>query len=284
MNALNSKTKKELWTFLIITLVLSSLYDYLIISSGSLQSKGGLYSLGLMWSPAIAALITNIIYQGNLRGMGWGWGKTRYQLISYFLPILYATPAYGFVWLVGLGGFNQNIQPNWAQFLIAGNIASLISAMGEEIGWRGFLVPKLASLTTFSRTALFSGLIWAVWHFPILLFADYNAGTPWWYSLTCFTVMVVSISVILAWLRLKSGSLWTGVLFHASHNLYIQGFFDPMTIDKGITRFFTTEFGASLAITTLIIAFVFWRFRHYLPNAQGTEPDPGSIYLSTPTP
>jgi membrane protease YdiL (CAAX protease family) len=79
--------------------------------------------------------------------------------------------------------------------------------------------------------ALISGVIWSVWHYPILFFADYNASTPAWYGAACFTVMVVGLSFAFAWMRLKSGSLWTAVLLHASHNLFIQRVFDPLTTD-----------------------------------------------------
>lgn len=105
----------------------------------------------------------------------------------------------------------------------------VIWALGEEIGWRGFLVPELSKTVSFTGTALISGVVWALWHYPILIFADYNAGTATWYALTCFTVMVVAISFVFAWLRLKSGSLWTGALLHASHNLYVQNIFTPLT-------------------------------------------------------
>ena len=51
-----------------------------------------------------------------------------------------------------------------------------------------------------------SGAIWAAWHAPLIAFADYNAGTATWYALLCFTVMVISLALPLAWLRLRSGS------------------------------------------------------------------------------
>jgi len=59
---------------------------------------------------------------------------------------------------------------------------------GEQLrhcAWRGdwlagFLVPQLAKVTSFTRLSLLSGLIWSLWHYPILLFADYNSGTPAW--------------------------------------------------------------------------------------------------------
>ena len=147
-----------------------------------------------------------------------------------------------------------------------GVVRSCASALGEEIGWRGFLVPQLAKSYSFTTTALVSGLVWSLWHYPVLIFADYNAGTPAWYGLTCFTVMVVSGSFIYAWMRLKSGSLWTGVLLHATHNLFIQSFFDPLTTNTGHTAYITSEFGAGLAVVSLIFAIYFWRRRHELPQ------------------
>lgn len=120
-------------------------------------------------------------------------------------------------------------------------------------------MPQLAKLTTFPKTALISGIIWSVWHYPILLFADYNSGTPAWYGLTRFTVMVLGISFCFAWLRLKSGSLWTGTILHASHNLFIQGVFTPLTKDSGITEYVIDEFGAALAIAAVVVAYFSWK-------------------------
>jgi membrane protease YdiL (CAAX protease family) len=153
-----------------------------------------------------------------------------------------------------------------------GLIGSLARALGEEIGWRGFLVPELSKTTSFTVTAIFSGIVWACWHYPGLIWGDYNAGTPSWYGMTCFTVMVVAIAVVFAWMRLKSGSLWTGAILHASHNLYVQGIFTPLTADRGKTAWFIDEFGAVLPLITILFAIYFWRRRKELTYAPaGTE-------------
>jgi len=146
-----------------------------------------------------------------------------------------------------------------------GLIRSISSALGEEIGWRGFLVPELSKTTSFTWTSLTSGIVWSLWHYPILIFGDYNAGTPTWYGLTCFTVMVVSGSFIFTWMRLKSGSLWTGALLHASHNLYIQAIFSPLTRDTGKTAWYIDEFGCVLPLVVLVFAVYFWSKRRELP-------------------
>src|SRR5258708_24733568 len=64
----------------------------------------------------------------------------------------------------------------------------------------------------------------------------------------CFTVMVLAISVVFAWMRLRSGSLWTGALLHASHNLYVQAIFTPLTRNTGKTAWYIDEFGAVLPV------------------------------------
>src|ERR1051326_903427 len=88
---------------------------------------------------------------------------------------------------------------------------------------------------------------------PRILFADYNAGTPSWYSATCFAVMVIAMGFPFAWLRLRSGSVWPAAILHASHNLFIQAFFDRVTVDTGPTRWLTSEFGAALPRTLVVL-------------------------------
>src|SRR5215510_3650517 len=97
--------QKRIITFLLLTFALSSIFYYLIISAKSLRAGHGLYVLGIMWCPGVSALVTQLIYQRNIRGLGWGWGKTKYQAWSYAIPFLYALAAYAIVWATGMGGF-----------------------------------------------------------------------------------------------------------------------------------------------------------------------------------
>ena len=141
-----------------------------------------------------------------------------------------------------------------------GAAETLIFSLGEEIGWRGLLVPELARMTSFTKTALVSGIVWAAWHMPVIFLADYNsAGTPDLYGAAMFAVMIIAISFPFAWLRLKSGSLWTAVMLHTTHNIFIQGVFERLTGSTGITPYITGEFGVGLALTSVLIAYVFWR-------------------------
>jgi len=257
----NLNPNREIRTFLLLTLAFSCGPYYLIINAGSLGAGGGWYPIALMWCPGMAALITRALYSGSVRGLGWGWGKSRYPLIAYLLPLGYGLVAYGAVWLAGLGGIDDSFSRNWLGWWFFGTLLNCVAALGEEIGWRGLLVPKLAASRSFLQVSLISGSIWALWHMPLILFADYNAGTPAWYSLACFAIMVIASSFIYAWLTLRSGSVWPAMLAHASHNFWIQGFFDPLTTDRGITRYLIGEFGAALVLVLLALGYLFWRWR-----------------------
>jgi membrane protease YdiL (CAAX protease family) len=143
---------------------------------------------------------------------------------------------------------------------------NLIYSLGEEIGWRGLFVPELAKMTSFTKAALVSGIVWAAWHMPGIFLADLNSGrTPNLYAAAMFTIMIIALSIPFAWLRLKSGSLWTAVLLHSTHNIFIQGVFHRLTVNTAITPYITGEFGSGLALTTVIVAYVFWRMQREKP-------------------
>lgn len=281
-----SSARTRVIVFLVLTFALSSIFYVQIIHGGGMRI-GPVF--GLMWCPGIAALVTKLIFQRNLRGIGWGWGRTRWQLLSYVIPPAAALVVYGVVWLTGIGDFSDaKLVASFSQRIgrevplaaivallaTVGILEGAVFALGEEIGWRGLLVPELAGMTSFTRTALISGAIWAVYHYPLILFADYTSGAPRWFALLAFTVMAVAASFYYAWIRLKSGSVWTAVILHASHNLFIQQLFDPLTVDRGITEYVTTEFGIGLAIAQVVLAWIFWRKRGELPEEATVVADP----------
>jgi hypothetical protein len=73
-------------------------------------------------------------------------------------------------------------------------------------------------------------------------------------------VLMLGMSVIMAWLRMSSGNLWTAAVFHASHNQFIQVIFTPATSVHGTkTALAIDEFGFALPAVVLVLAIVFWR-------------------------
>ena len=252
--------------FIILTYAISAPFEYLAIVSGSMGAAGGLYALGGMWSPGIAAFITAAVFRKEVGPFGWRWGKTRYQIWSILIPFLYCLIGYGLVWLFGLGGLMPEKIVARLTLLASSFAVGCIAALGEEIGWSGFLVPQVAKEYGFTTAALTRGIVWSVWHYPMIIAGIYRNESPLWFNLVCFTIVLTGTSFIYTWLRLKSGSLWTGMFLHASHNAFIQSFFTRITSATAITAYFIDEFGAALAFLSIILAIVFWRKRSSLPS------------------
>jgi uncharacterized protein len=274
--------------YLLLALALSSVFYALIIGCGHLAGASGMYVTGLMWSPATAALLTCRFTGKPFAELGFAWPRMRWVWMAWLLPFAYAGVPYIIVWVTGLGGFGNpsflasaakdlgwTAAPAWLVgagsllvFGICGMVNGVATGLGEEIGWRGFLTPEMTRAYGFTRGTFFTGAIWACWHLPILLFADYNAGTPWWFGMPCFAVMVISIAFVFAWLRLRSGSVWPAAILHGSHNVLIQAWLTPMTAPRGhITPYAIDEFGFMLAASGVVVGIVFWRKRAQLPAA-----------------
>jgi len=93
------------------------------------------------------------------------------------------------------------------------------SALGEEIGWRGYALPRLQSRMSALSAALIIGPIWALWHLPLWLTGE-PGRTPTLYA--GFVVSVIALSVVLTWVYNSTrGSLLMVVLLHATYNLPI---------------------------------------------------------------
>lgn len=259
--------RNQVVAFLVLTFALSAIFWVLVVLSGGIYAYGGLLTLGLMWCPGISAILTKVYFERSLKSLGWKPGKFQWLVLAYLLPVVYALIPYGFAWAAGLAEFSQANLPAGQSLIsylltnltVVFLLGSLTSALGEEIGWRGLLVPQLALSNSIVRTGLISGAIWAVWHMPLILFGGYNSDTPVVYALICFVILVLGISIPFAWMRMKSGSLWPAVVLHASHNLIIQQILDVLTVNKPITPFITTEFGAGLAVSALVVGLIFWK-------------------------
>lgn len=80
-----------------------------------------------------------------------------------------------------------------------------------------------------------------------------------------FAVMIIAINFAYTWLRLRSGSLWPTVLLHAFHNQFVIGILDKLTGNLSATPYITGEFGVGLALTSIVVAYLFWRKQRNVP-------------------
>lgn len=245
------KSKKAILWFLIITFFLSGICYYLRIAGGN--AAAGMTSV-LMFCPGTAAIIVHRIYYRGEKNLGWNRCSLKYVIAGAIIPAVYFGLSYGAYWIVIKNSFSGRIYTNpiGLLFLIP---SFLLTAAGEEIGWRGFLLPQLAKTWNIRVAVLFGGLIWAVWHFPLILSGHYLVGTPVWYKLPVFTIEILAMTAILAALRLRSNSIWPAVVLHASHNYIDYMICSPMT-ENGVSLYFVGETGIITAVIACLIAVI----------------------------
>lgn len=192
----------------------------------------------------------------------------RYILLGILIPFAYLGGSYVISWLllgdktIGLEGIFQRLgyiaESGTTQaafivrFLIVGLLTSCISALGEELGWRGFLYPVMERVLGRKRAVLYGGMIWACWHMPLIIAGLYQSETKLWYGLPMFAIVVTLLSGVMAWLRMVSGSVIPALMIHASHNLFDQSIFQTMSTNENVP-YLAGERGIITAICLAII-------------------------------
>ena len=131
----------------------------------------------------------------------------------------------------------------------------MATTLGEEIGWRGFFIYELKKVLSFAGVSVFSGIIWASWHWPLIVYYGKNVSL----ELVTFFVVIISMSFIMTYYTFKSKSFWPAVIFHAVSNVYIQKVFPPLTNEIQGTEYWLGEYGIMFAIVTSVFGLYFWR-------------------------
>jgi uncharacterized protein len=231
------KRRRQVLIYVALTLVVSfALQAWMIRRAGGLSALGGFAVLVLMWLPGLIALLVRLIGREGFSDVGWRLGRWRYWAWAYFAPLVLAAFTYGMTLAVGGVAFDPrpsalSIESPVARWLALAAInASLgvafanLASLGEELGWRGYLTTRLVEAKLPAPLVL-GGLIWGVWHLPLILWGDYaTSGRPW-LSALLFMLCITLAGVFFGWLRLASGSMWTAMLAHSSHNVFYQGVF-----------------------------------------------------------
>lgn len=239
-----SERRSIIW-FLAITVVISWPLFLLPLAFGDADAATRQIVALVGWSlamfaPAIAALITVRWIAGEglsvlkLRQLG----PKRFYLWAWLLPPLLAVAALLFTLLLGFGQLDPTFAlirgamppqagdgalPAWVvvagQIVAALTIAPLINilpAMGEELGWRGFLLPRLMHLGKWRAIGL-SNVIWGFWHAPAILQGHNYPENP---ILGVFLMVgfCLLVGTIFSWLYLETNSAWAPALAHGSLN------------------------------------------------------------------
>ena len=125
---------------------------------------------------------------------------------------------YAFAFGFGAARGPGDLQLSATSLLISALITT-VAIMGEEIGWRGYLLPRLQELTTRPKGALLTGLAQATFHLPLVLFTTtYNSDGSRWIVAPLMMVTITAGGICYGWLRDASRSLWPVAMAHACTN------------------------------------------------------------------
>jgi uncharacterized protein len=204
------------------------------------------WPLILMWIPGALSFLFRIISREGFRDVGWKPGKSVYWLIAIGLPFLMAIFTYLVGDLSGKVSIDLNslhgpmfvdqfgiLPSSWPSFasesmvvrllikfcVVAsfGMIPEFIFAIGEELGWRGYLQSRFVQ-SQLPFPYFLCGIVWSLWHLPWLMFSNQI-------EIFLFIGCITLFGIWIGWLRMKSGSVWVAAMAHAAHNGFLLTFF-----------------------------------------------------------
>jgi membrane protease YdiL (CAAX protease family) len=214
----------------------------------------GLQIVGIL-SPGIATLVIHLYDDGvdgvrsALGGLAaWRFGRVWWG-VTLALP-----PAFAAVLAGGSIALGQDFSPEPIRMLSEAGVTfvllilvTVVLSAGEEIGWRGHLLPLLQARLSALSASLILGVIWAVWHVPVF----YGAGIEGW-AFSLRLVSVIAGAVMYTWLfNSTGGSVLAVTLLHAGTNLW-----GPLLAPKPTARPAATVFTAEnilIAVMLLVI-------------------------------
>jgi membrane protease YdiL (CAAX protease family) len=234
--------------FLLTFAVMWTLWFTLVAASIPVGTPlGGLLIYLGAWSPSIVALALTARAEGAAgvralvgRVVQWDVPAKWYVFaVGYFLAIELVAAAIHRVAVAAWPRFGAE-----SLYLIPLAIAfSTPFQAGEEIGWRGYALPRMAARFGLARSSLLLGLIWAFWHLPQFFIRD---GDSYGQSFFVFVALVTALTVAMAWLYGHTGgSLLPVMVMHAAVNN--AGGIVPIAAPGG-----TSTFGLSASSTSLV--------------------------------
>ncbi len=234
------------------------------------EAPNSLLFVLLMAAPTVGALLARLVGGGTIR-----WGRPNWWILAGLLPAIVALLAY--LLAAALGWVELDTGILWAALagspLLIGS--ACISAIGEEIGWRGFLWPTLRERHHFWLASLIIGPIWWLYHLPIILLGWYGTLS----GLPAFTVAIAGFTLFVGVITDRSRGLWASTLAHGAWNGLVATSFVVATADIPIQAFtgdpaLLGEFGwiAASATLALGLGMALWHTRSPRPaRALTTE-------------
>ena len=234
-----------------------------------------------LWSftPTVATLVMLLVVtRDGYSKEGWkSLGLHRLGLnvwwIAFGATLLITVAASAIVWATPLASFvvpEGGIINPIIWFLLMVGVFALTFVLGEEIGMRGYLQPRLMSLGR-TRALLLVGLVWATWHMPLIFLTPIFPPGNLLLFFPLFYGTVVAASFFYGYLRIYTGSVWPASIGHSVHNVAwgTLGAFTVTSSPELVHLYLAGDFGILILVGTVIGAvWVRYMLRSGMDEAQ----------------
>lgn len=199
-----------------------------------------------MFTPLLAVLVMNLVVtRDGWRRTGWaGLGLRRLGLrcwpIAMLLPTAVLTVSYGIA--AGFGLLSVDLGAMASADMLLGLAFVVLLGLGEEVGYRGYLLPLVRVRNPRSGAAIV-GFLFALWHLPLFLLTDFLAEVPGdrLVTIPISLVTLTAAGVVYAWLRDRSGSVWPVVLMHQTFNSVAEAIMRGATVSAPVALAYTSR-------------------------------------------
>ena len=232
---------------------------------------------------AVALTVAFTVPRGGRRaiwaGVGFNPRRGRGLLIAVIGPAVFIAVSFSIAAAFGVVRF-PGMAPGFGSAVLNLTITTIIFTvvfLGEEIGWRGYLLFRLAELTSGRRAALLTGAFHAIFHLPLLLLTTtYQSEGNRWIVVPTVMVTLTLAGVWYGWLRLWSGSIWPVSLSHSAFNNLMEGFAGvAIATSPAMMAYVTTETGVvTMIIMVLVAGYLLIRRAADFERAEPKSPRP----------
>lgn len=239
---------KRLGIFLGINFFFTWAIEFTLMANGGLTNPYAVAALVVvMLMPALSVVLTRLITREGFKDFGIRphfKGHVKIYLMAWFGPALLILLGALIYFLIFPGQFDPTLSQiagvyqnqgfklsadslklifitQLAVGFLFSPVINLFATAGEEIGWRGYLLPKLKDRYGASLAIIISGIIWGLWHAPIIAMGhNYGLGYPTapWGGIIAMIIFCLFVGSFFSYLALETKSFWPPALAHASLN------------------------------------------------------------------
>ena len=238
------KTIKRLIVFIVLTVIIAWILFFMIPITGVPYGQGSsvLFLMAAMFAPTIGNILTRLITKEGFKNMYLRpnfKGHIKQYLLVFFIPsilLLISCALYFLIMpdmydrdmttldqMVTLSGKSASavITILLVTIIFAGPIVNFIPTLGEELGWRGYLLPKLQVFFPDRIAVIITGVIWGLWHAPVIAMG-HNYGTEYWgyptLGILAMVIFCIVLGIIEGYFSIKLKSAIPAAMIHSTVN------------------------------------------------------------------